>query len=812
MREVVSILITELWQAARLIARRPKFFAITVLVLSLGIGMSTALFSVTYGVLLKPLPFNNQNRIVVIWKADREDPSHVGELSYAEFKDWERQSTAFSAMAAMPTTDYGYEVNLIGHGEPVELQRKPVSARFFEVLDAHAALGRTFLASDDHVGAQPTVVLSHAFWKAVFHADRSVIGKTISLNDEGYTVIGVMPAEFDFPAGTQVWTPLGINADWMNRGATFLQVIGRLNAGVASQRAESEIAGIIRRVDAQYPEYADPGEFPIVTALPDYVFGNNKPAIFLLFAASLLLLGVACFNIISLLVARALLREREIAVRASLGATRWRLLRQFVAEGMVLSTTGVIGGCFAAEGILAIARSIIPPGIPRFSSVHINSLSLLFACGVSIAIAIALGCVPALIIVNRNLWNALGETGARMTGSRRGAFLRRTLLGAEAVVTMVLLASAGMVIHNFYDLQHVPVGLAPQNVLTAQIRTPQMDRNQANAFFTQLLDRLRSNSEVEAAGAILLRPFEGTIGWDRQYRAGGESEDDALRNPTANLEVITPGYFSAVGTPLIAGRDFTMDDDKSHPNVMIVSASLARREFGSAQGAIGKQIGLARAATPADQDWRTIVGVVADAQYRRIGVRQGDMFLSFLQTGIPIRYVAVRTKTDPISFAPVLRKDVEAIDEHLVVSKVQPMAELLESARTGPRFSMLLFAAFGIFAGLLACVGAYGLVSDSVVQRRREMGIRMALGAQRQSILVVAMQNEMAAVGLGGCVGLVLSIGLTHVCAHILYGLGGTDYASVAIAFILLCSVSWASSVFPAAKLIGIPIARLLNE
>ena len=812
MRHAVSNLIAEILQAARLLVRRPKFFAVTVLVLSLGIGTSTALFSVMYDVLLKPLVFRDQNRIVVIWKAHRENASHIGELSYPEFKDWERQSNAFSAMAAMPTTDYGYEANLTGRGEPMELARIPVSASFFDVLGVHAALGRTFLASDDQIGAQPTVVLSHALWKGVFHADRSVIGKTIQLNDQGYTVLGVMPPQFDFPAGTQIWTPLGINSGWMGRGATFLQAIGRLIPGQSLQAAESDVATVINHVDAQYPEYADPGEFPVVTALPDYVFGNSKPAILLLWAASLLLLAVACFNIISLLVAGALLREREIAVRASLGATRWRLLRQFVVEAAVLSVTGAVAGCFVAEGLLALARTVVPAGIPRFSSVHVNWLSLLFACGVSIAIATALGCVPALIIVNRNLWHTLGESGARTAGSRRGAFLRRTLLGAEAAVTMVLLASAGMIIHNFYDLQHVPLGFEPENVLTAQIRTPKMDRDQANAFFTRLLDRLRSNTNVEAAGAILLRPFEGTIGWDRQYRAMGQTTEDALRNPTANLEVVTPGYFSAVGTTFLAGRDFTMEDDKSHPNVMIVSASLARREFGSVQRAIGKQIGTARATTPADQDWRTIVGVVADAQYRKMGITQGDIFLSFLQTGIPVRYLAIRTKADPMSLAPVLRKDVDALGHTLVVSKIEPMAQLIGSARTGPRFSMLLFAMFGAFAGLLACIGAYGLVSDSVVQRRREMGIRMALGAQRQNVLALAMRNEMAAVALGGCLGLLFCLGLAHVYAHMLYGLGATDYASVAVAFVLLCSVSWASSVVPAAKLIGIPIARLLNE
>lgn len=813
MREAISSAGAAMWQAARQMARRPKFVAIAVLVLSLGIGMSTALFSVAYDVLLRPLAFPQQNRLVVMWKANREDTSHVGELSYPEFKDWERQSKAFSAMAVLPTTDYGYEVDLAGYGEPVELNRMPVSARFFDVLGVRVALGRTFMESDDRLGAEPTVVLSQALWRDQFHSDRSLIGKTIRLSRQGYNVIGVMPAGFDFPAGTQLWTAIGTNPNSARRGATFLQVIGRLRSGESLESAKGEIAAVMARVAAEYPEYSDPeGEVPVVTALPDYIFGNSKAAILMLWAASLLLFAIACFNIVSLLVARTLLREREIAVRASLGATRGRLLRQFIGEGLVLSTAGAIGGWIATIILLLLARAFAPPGIPRFSSVHLNAFSFLFACGVTVILALAFGCAPAFVIAKRDLWAALGENGGRSTVSRRGALLRRAVLVAEATVTMVLLASAAMVVHNFYDLQRVPVGFALRDVLTAQIRTPEMDPEQRNAFYNRLLDRVRSDPGVEAAGAILLRPLEGAIGWDRQYRAMGQTTDDANRNPTANLEVITPGYFSAVGTPLLAGRDFNLEDDGSHSPVMILSASLARRAFGGARQAIGKQIGLARVATPADQDWRTIVGVVADAQYRKMGVTQGDMFLPFLQTGIPIRYIAIRTKTNPVSFAPVLRKDVEAIDPNLVVSKVQPMMELVGRTRTGPRFSMLLFVAFGIFAGLLAGVGVYGLVSDSVVQRRREMGIRMALGAQRRSILAGVTQTEMAAVGLGGAAGFVLSIALGHVYAHVLYGLAGTDYASAAVAFLLLYSVGLASSFAPAIKVIQTSIAQLLTE
>lgn len=813
MSDSISGLIEEFSQACRLILRRPKLFAISALILSLGIGMSTALFSIVYGVLLRPLPFENQNRLVVMWKVDREGTSHVGELSYPEFQDWQRQSRSFASMAAMPTTVYGYSVDLSGYGRPVELERTPVSAQFFDVLGVHPALGRTFLASDDRVGAQPTVILTHALWTNEFHSDSSLIGRQISLSGQGYTVIGVMPAGFDFPRGAQLWTPLGINQGWMKRGATFLEVVGRLRYGVSPNSAKSEIGAIMTRVAAEYPAYADPrGELPVLTRLPNYIFGMSKPAILLLWAASLLLLTIACFNVVSLLVARTLLREREIAVRAALGATRSRLLRQFLAEGLVLSCAGAIGGWFAAQFLLKLARAFGPSGIPRLISVHLNMLSLVFACGVAIIIAMAFGCAPALLMTKRDLRVALGENGGRTAGGQRGAFLRRCLLAGEAVVTMILLSSAAMVAHNFYALEHAPLGFAPQKVLTAQIKSNQMDPEQRNTFFVQLLERFRSQSDVEAAGAILLRPFEGAIGWDRQYRARGQDAYDANNNPTANLESITPGYFRAAGTPLLAGRDFSLDDSDSHQKVVIVSASLARREFGGVQRAIGKQLGMARAATPEDQDWRTIVGVVADAQYRKLGIEQGDIFLPFLQTYIPVRYVIVRTRTDPASFAPILRQDVEAIDENLAVSKMRPMVELIADAQTGPRFSMLLFSAFGAFAGLLACVGVYGVVSDSVVQRKREMGIRMALGAQRWNILKVSIQNEIGAVMLGGAVGFVVSLGMARVYAHLLYGLQGIDYPSALTALVVLSSVTIASSFVPVLRVIKVSVAKLLLE
>ena len=813
MKETISRFARECSQATRMVVRHPRFFLITVLVLSLGIGMSTALFSIMYAVLLKPLPVHEQDRIVVVWKGDPKDVAHIGELSYPEFKDWQRQSKAFAAMAAMPTTVYGYGVTLTGYGDPVELERTPVSAAFFSSLGARAALGRTFEESDDRPGAEATVILHYSVWKNQFHADPSIVGKTVSLSGQGHTVVGVMPADFDFPAGAQVWTPLGLDAQWMNRDATFLQVIGRLNAGVSLQQSKGDIARAMAQVARQYPQYSEAGEFAVITPLADYVFGNNKPAIMLLWTASLLLLTIGCINIGSLLLARALVREKEVAVRLALGATWKNLVQQFLAEGVVLSLTGAAAGCAVARILMVLVMAMAPRGIPRLSSANLNAFSLLFACLVSIVIAAAFGLVPAALMNKRDVRESLNDGGARTAGSRRSAFFRKSLLAAESAVTLLLLASAGMVVHNFYNLQQVRLGFVPDHVLTAQIRLTNVDAARRNAFFTELLRRLEAHPEVSAAGGVLLRPFEGNVGWDVPYQARGQDVYEAKRNPVSNFEAITPGYFQAVGTPLLSGREFTLDDKEGNQKVMIVSEALARRAFGSVERGIGEQISLGLADAPNEKtQWWTVVGIVQDAQYRKLGITQGDIFVPFLQTNVPVRYVTVRSRISAQSTLPLLRREVASIDKTLAVSKARTLGELVGDAKSGERFTMLLFSMFGIFACFLASVGVYGLVSDSIAQRRREMGIRMALGAQRKSVLVLMAQGEISAVLFGGVLSLLFTLGMAPVYDRLLYGLQGIDFLSVTAAFVVLGLVSLASSIIPTMRATEVPLSNLLVE
>ena len=808
---VASGIVDDFSQAFRALIRRPRFSIFAALVLSLGIGMTTALFSLTYGVLLKPLPFPQQDRLVVAWKGDFKDPGYVGELSCPEFRDWQARSQAFDKLAAMPTTVYGYSVALTGFGDPVQLERSTVTADFFSVLGVQPALGRAFASSDDNPAAAPVVILHHALWKNRFHSDSSIIGKDVALSGKAYAVIGVMPAGFDFPAGADLWTPLGLNESaWDNRNATFLQVIGRLGPRVSLEKAKSDLTSVMAAVNSQHPEISDASQFPVIGPVANYIFGDSRPAIFLLWGASLLLLVIACANITSLLLARAIVRQKEVALRIALGATGRNLLRQFLAEGLILAAAGILGGCLIARALIALTIRVAPPGISRLDSVELNIFSFLFACAVSLGIAFTFGIAPALLTMKRDVRDLLNEGTSRMAVSRRGAFLRKVLIVAEVAVTMLLLVCAGAAVHSFYDLQQIPLGFTSEHTLTAQLPLANLGAAERKAFFIELLDRLRSHGEVSAAGAVLLRPLEGTIGWDSEYQARGQDVYDAKRNPISNFEVVTRGYFAALGTPLLAGRDFTSHDDEASQPVMIVSQSLAQQRFGSVSEAVGKQIKMGR---PEDEGgWLTVVGVVADAQYRQLGTLRHDIFLPFLQTKVPVRYVVVRTKADPNAFVPVLRQEVSAIDKNQPVAKIRTLQQLVDDAKDGPRLSILLLGVFAVFAAFLAALGVYGLVSDSILQRRREIGIRMALGAQPSNVLLFITRGEMLSVCMGECIGLFSSVAAFQAYGHFLYHAQRFDFMSLVITLLILSSVTLTACLFPVLRTTEARLCDLLID
>ncbi len=415
-----------------------------------------------------------------------------------------------------------------------------------------------------------------------------------------------------------------------------------------------------------------------------------------------------------------------------------------------------------------------------------------------------------MLSMKRDVRDLLNEGTSRIAVSRRGAFLRRVLIVSEIAVTMLLLICAGAAVYSFHDLQQIPLGFTPENTLTAQLPLANLSAARRKAFFIELLDRIRSHGEVREAGAVLLRPLEGTVGWDVEYQARGQDAYEAKQNPISNFEVVTPGYFAAIGTPLLTGRDFTPHDNDASESVMIVSQSLAQGRFGSISEAVGKQIKLGRPNEAGE--WSTIVGVVADAQYRQLGTVRHDIFTPFLQTNVPLRYIVVRTETDPDSFVPALRQEVGAIDRNQPVSKVLTMQQLISAAKIGPRLSMLLLAVFAVFAAFLAAVGVYGLVSDSISQRRREIGIRMALGAQSSNVLVFMTRGEMGSVLLGEFIGLALSLAAFRTYGHFLYRASAIDFTSIAITLLILSSITVTACLFPVFRATQARVSDLLLD
>ena len=812
---VIEALLQDLRYGARMLRKNPGFTVVAVVTLALGIGISTAIFSVMYSALLRPLPYRDQRRIVVVWKGNPQSVSTVGELSYQEFEDWSRQSKSFEAMAAMPTTVYGYAFTLNGPGGPREIESARVTPSFFSVLGVHPKLGRSFSASEDSPGAAPTVIMSDALWRNQFNADAKIIGRNINLSGVGYTVIGEMPRKCTFPAGAEVWTPLALMPQKLlqNRGAVFLQVIGRLKTGVSIEEAKAELTGIIEREAAEYPETTSTGRFPVVTPLPEIVIGSTRPVVYLLWAASLLLLTIGCMNATSLLFARLLVRTKEVAVRVALGATRGNLFRQFSAEGLALAVPVALLGVGAARVALGVLVRIAPQGVYGISSARLNSAAVVFACAISLLIAIVFGAAPAVAFGPTDVERFLRDSGERVAGFGQGIRFRNFILPAELFVTTILLVGAALVVHSYYNLQRVKLGFDTRNVLTAEIRLSGEKWRNPTArqnFFRELIERLQSRPEVAYAGAVLLRPLEGIIGWDAHYEFDGQDAETARKNPIANLEVVTPDYFRAIGTPLIAGRYFMPTDMDSSESAVIVNEQLSKDRFGSAADSIGKRI---RLGLEDGGPWSEIVGVVGNAHYRDLGQSERDIFLPYLQTSIPLRYVVVRTKSDPASFTPILRREVERIDKDQAVAHVRTMGKMVESVEATARFSMLLFLLFGISAAVLASVGVYGIVSESVIHRRREIGIRMALGAQRGDVLHMVIREGMLLAGMGTAAGIVGALALTRFLRSMLFEIKPTDPWTFVGVAILLTIVAMAACYIPARRVLEVdPMVALRYE
>ena len=809
-----------LWQdvkfGARMLAKQPGFALLAMLTLALGIGANTAIFSVVQTVLLRPLPFAEQERLVALWKRDTTANQPFVELSYAEVRDWGQQAQSLSGVSVMPATVYGYGYVLTGRGDAVQLESAKVSGNFFSVLGAQAATGRVLNESDDVLNGPKVVVISDRLWRERFNADPQLIGKSIMLSEANYTLIGIMPAKFEYPKGVDLWLPFKTVVDSRaveRYGFRFLTAVGRLKPGVTFAQAEAELNTVVARIAAAHPETEANGHRIVITPLAAHLFGDARPALWALLAATGMLLLIAAANIANLSLARAMARRREFAVRAALGAGRRRLLRQVLTESGMLALGGGLGGVALAFWLVRLLVRVAPADIPRIEEVSLNLPALLFSLGATLATALLCGLVPALAAARLDLNQALNEGGGRMAGAQSGRRTRNALVIAEVAVTVVLLAGATLILRSFVNLRRLDPGFDASNTLTMHLRlqgtryaTPEARRE----FFRRLIERLEAKPGVEAASAVLIRPMEGHAGWDVSFALEGQSEAEARKNRVPNFEAVTPHYFRTIRLPLRAGREFSEFDTETSEPVVIISETMARTLFGAGVDPIGRRLKL----DLRDEKPRAIVGVVGDTRYRALQDARFDMYIPFAQWGPGfVNHFAVRTRVDPKSILPAVRSEVAALDPGQAITRVATMADLVDAQLAQPRFSAVLLNWLSGLALLLAGLGLYGVLAYSVAQRTGEFGIRLALGAQGRDILqsVVGQGMRLALIGVG--IGLVASVGFARLLKTLLFGVGAADPLTFAAITLLLLLVALLACWLPARRATKVdPLVALRHE
>ena len=778
----------DLHYGVRVLLKSRGFALVALVTLALGIGASTAAFSVVHAVLLRPLPFPEQERLFVAWKRDAASSNPFVELSVPDVRDWQAQGRSFESLAAMPTTVYGHGYVLTGRGEPVLLESAKVTGSFFRILGARAALGRVFDEGDDRVGGPAVAVVSDRLWRERFGADPRLVGQTVTLNQTPFNVIGVLPAAFDFPAGVDLWVPLQAVANprgLESRGTVYLQAVGRLKAGVTREQAEADLNTVIARLAAQYPETEAAGHRVVLTPLADHLFGDAKPALWALFAATALLLLVGAANIANLMLARATSRRRELAVRVALGASRRRLAAQLLVESLLLALAGGACGLLLASWLIDLLAALAPSDIPRLEGVRLSGAALLASVAFTLVTTAVFGLLPALSASRFRLSETLGEAGGKLTNARAGSRLRGALVVGEVALTLVLVAGAALILRSFLNLSNVPLGFDPRGVLTMQLRLtgPRYSKPEARREFDrQLVERLEARPGVVAASGVLTRPLEGTVGWDYPFAAEGQSAEEARGNPDANFEVVSPHYFRTFAVPLKAGREFDERDRAGVEPVVVVSESLAGRFFGSPAAALGKRVRLDP--NDAEEPWRVVVGVAGDVRYRELQATRFDIYLPRAQSTVHLNHFAVRSTLGPSDALALVRGEVAALDPELAVSRVLTMEEQVAVRLARPRFTALLLNWLALMALLLAGVGVFGVTAYAVAQRTRELGLRVALGARPRDILLLVVGHGLKLAALGIVPGLAGALLLTRWLSGLLYGVSASDpltYAGVAL-------------------------------
>ena len=789
---------TPLRRLIRPLASAPGFTVAAILTLALGIGAGTALFSVVRAVLLRPFPFAEQDRLVVVLQHDlRRD--HPWEISFPAYRDWRDNNDVFEGLAAMPNTNMG--TTLTGHGDPTQIQMRPVTGNFFDVLGVRPLMGRVLNGADEAAGAAPEAVISHGLWQRLFGGERDVLGRTLTLDGLPHEVVGVMPREFTYPEGAELWTPLvrAVPARFIHlRQAGWLRTIGRLAPGVTADQARDAMLAITEEAGRRYPDEAERGV--IVRPVAADILGDTRLALLLLAGGVGLVLLIACANVANLLLARAAAREREMATRLALGATRVRLVAQMLAESLPLAAAGAAGGVALAWLAIELLQITQAAGLPRAEAVALDLPVLAFAAALAIVTVVLSSLVPALR-ASRGASLAV-TSGARAGDTRGAARLRDLLVAGEVALALVVSVGAALLGRTFIELQRADLGFDPSGVLTAEIglgSARAAEPASAHAALDEIRARMAASPGVESAAFVFLRPLWGPVGFDWPFLAEGQTKDEADHNPFTTFESATPGYFATMGIRLIEGRDFTAADDARAPGAVVVSERLARRIW-PGQRAIGRRIkgpGLG----PYSYQWLTVVGVVEDARYREVESTHFDVYMAHEQSPMPLRHLVVKTSlTRPEDLTPTVRAAVRAVDPGAFVDDARSMQAIVDDALAGRRLRARLFLGLALLAVGLAIGGVYGVMSYSVAERRRELAVRVALGAGRRSLFTLVFGRGARVAAAGIAAGLAGAYGLSHLAQALLVGISARDPLMFAAAGALTAAAALAAGYVPARR------------
>ena len=809
-------MITDLKYAFRMLLKTPGFTIIAAVTLALGIGANTAIFSVVDAVLLRSLPFKNPEQMVRVWTHGPNDPEGKNVHSLPDYADYRDRAQSFAALTA-----YTRAGAILNGAEAQELEGLAVYAPIFDVLGIHPMLGRGYTSEEDKIGAPPVVVLTHRLWARAFGSDPKIVGQQISLSNRSYTVLGVMPPGWKYPVEDSVdldylmpLEPLVQQAVTRRTGQSFT-ITGRLKPGVSVQQANAEVRAISMQLAQQYPE-SNQNRLARVIPLHEDVVGDVRPALVILLGAVALVLLIACANVANLLLARAAARSREIGIRSALGASRMLILRQLLAESFLLALLGGAGGLLLAWWGIDVLSTFGPQNVPRITEIRIDPTVCAFTFGLAVLSTIAFGLVPALQVSRANVSETLQQGAKGSTGGVHSSRLRGVLVVAQVSLSLLLLAGAGLLIKSFFNLRATDPGFNPARVTIFDISIPRVrypEPDQQVRFHAQLAEKLRALPGVERVGGVDPMPFSGNSRSSAFTIAGAPPVPRGEDRPNASHLTVVSGYFEAMKIPLRRGRTFDDRDTADSPRVVMVNDAFARMHLPGVDP-VGQRV-ILEAPPGEERVALELVGVVGDSHQETLNTKPGpEMYIPHPQdAGRRVSYVFRTTADQLAGLDAAVKRAVHEIDKDIYVPAGRPMTQFIAADLARPRFNMLLLAIFAGVAMILAAIGIYGVIAYSVTQRTREIGIRMALGAQRTDMLGMVLRQSLTLVAIGLTIGLLASLAGTRLMSSLLFGVGATDLSTYALVVALLGGAAFLASYIPARRAMKVdPMVALRYE